>query len=128
MRLLVDTHIGIWWLGDNPRLSDRARKLVQNGHNQLLWSLASSWEIAVKVNIGKLELGRPINRFFADLVRTQQMELLRIGHEHCIQYVSLPLEHKDPFDRMLVAQAQIENCPILTADPKLALYDVETIF
>ncbi len=127
MRFLVDTHIALWWLRDDSRLSSNARKLMADGRNQPIWSLASSWEIAVKISIRKLELGRPLHRFYAHLMGEQQMELLLIGHDHCVQVASLPLLHRDPFDRMLVAQAQLEKIPILTADAKISLYEVETL-
>ena len=125
---MVDTHIVLWWLRGDTRLSGVAADLIRDGRNQLLWSLASSWEVAIKIGVGKLDLGRPVHRFFADLVTEQQMEILALGHDHCVQLAGLPLLHRDPFDRMLVAQAQVEGLPILTADPKISLYEVETLF
>lgn len=127
MKLLVDTHIVLWWMREDPRLPEMASRLISDGTNQLLWSLASSWEIAVKISVGKLQLDRPLHRFFADVVKAQQMELLHIGHDHCACAATLPLHHRDPFDRMLIAQAQVEKVPILTLDPKVALYEVETL-
>jgi PIN domain nuclease of toxin-antitoxin system len=117
----------LWWMREDRRLSDRAVDLIRNGRNELLWSLASSWEIAIKISVGKLDLGRPVHRFFADLVSGQGLKILDCGHDHCARVAELPLHHRDPFDRMLVAQAQIEQVPILTADPKLAKYDIETL-
>lgn len=128
MRLLADTHAMLWWLRDDRRLSRRSRGLLGDGANELLWSMASSWEIAVKLGIGKLELDRPLHRLFADLVSEQGVVVLPIGHEHCTRVAELPLHHRDPFDRMLVAQAEHEGVPILTADPKLAAYDVELLW
>lgn len=128
MRLLVDTHVMLWWLRDDPQLSRRARTILKDGANELLWSLASSWEIAVKLRIGKLELDRPLERLYADLVSDQGVEVLPIGHEHCTRLAKLPLHHRDLFDRMLVAQAQHERVPVLTADPKLVAYDVERLW
>ncbi|MCG8462830.1 MAG: type II toxin-antitoxin system VapC family toxin [Holophagales bacterium] len=127
MRLLVDTHIMLWWLRADPRLSDQAGRLVGDGSNEVLWSVASSWEIAVKVSVGKLELERPLHRFYADLIGEQNLKPLEIRHDHLVHVASLPLHHRDPFDRLLVAQAQLEKVPILTADPKIALYEVETL-
>lgn len=118
----------LWWMRGDARLSVRAADLVGDGRNELLWSLASSWEIAIKISIGRLELGRPVHRFFADLANEQKMEMLSIGHHHCVQLASLPVYHRDPFDRMLIAQAQAEAVAILTADPKIARYEVEVIF
>lgn len=128
MRLLVDTHAMLWWLRDDPRLSARARGVLKDGRNRLLWSLASSWEIAVKLSIGKLEIDRPVHRLYASLVTDQGVEMLAISHDHCARVADLPLHHRDPFDRMLVAQAQVAGVAILTADSKLAAYDVETIW
>jgi PIN domain nuclease of toxin-antitoxin system len=128
VRFLVDTHAILWWLRDDLRLSRAARTIVGDGANELLWSVASSWEIAVKLSTGKLDLDRPLHRLFADLVSEQGMVVLPIGHEHCARVAELPLHHRDPFDRMLVAQAQQERVPILTADPKLAAYDVEIVW
>ena len=118
----------LWWLRSDGRLSERAHRLIVNGQTQLLWSLASSWEIAIKFSVGKLELERPLADFFVELLEEQQLDLLSIRHEHLTQVASLPLIHRDPFDRMLVAQAQFERVPILTADSKLSEYSVETIF
>ena len=117
----------LWWMRSDERLSRRASTIISEGRNDLLWSLASSWEIAIKISIGKLELGRPLHRFFAELVSDQNMTILEVGHNHCTRVASLPPHHRDPFDRMLVAQAQVEKVPILTADPKLALYEIDTI-
>jgi PIN domain nuclease of toxin-antitoxin system len=128
VRLLTDTHAMLWWLRDDERLSPRARQLLGGGGNELLWSMASSWEIAVKLGLRKLEIGRPLPRLFADLVSDQGVVVLPIGHDHCSLLADLPLHHRDPFDRMLVVQAMQERVPILTADPKLSAYDVEIVW
>ena len=118
----------LWWLRDDSRLSRRARTILGDGANELLWSIASSWEVAVKLGIGKLELDLPLHRLFADIVSEQGAIVLPIGHEHCALLADLPRHHRDPFDRMLIAQAQHERVPILTADPKLAAYEVELVW
>ena len=118
----------LWWLRSDGRLSERAHQLIVDGRTQLLWSLASSWEIAIKVSVGKLELRRPLADFFAELLEEQHLDLLSLRHEHLTQVANLPLIHRDPFDRMIVAQAQFEGVSILTADSKLSRYAVETIF
>lgn len=128
MRLLVDTHAMLWWLRDDARLSRRARTILKDGANTLVWSVASSWEIAVKLRTGKLALDRPLERLYADLVTDQGVEVLPIGHEHCARLAELPLHHRDPFDRMLIVQAQNARLPVLTADPKLSAYDVELVW
>ena len=82
----------------------------------------------MKLSIGKLEIDRPVRRLFADLVSDQGMELLPVGHEHCSRLSSLPLHHRDPFDRMLVVQAQQEKMPLLTADSKFSAYDLKVLW
>lgn len=128
MRILVDTHAMLWWLRDDSRLSPKARTILGDGGNSPLWSIASSWEIAVKLKTGKLGLSQPVERLFADIVTGQEVELLPIGHDHCARLAELPLHHRDPFDRMLVVQAQQKRVPILTADSKLGAYDVELVW
>jgi len=128
MRLLVDTHAMLWWLRDDSRLSRRARAILEDGGNELVWSLASSWEIAVKIRAGKLELDRPLERLYAELVTEQGVNLLPISHDHCARVADLPLHHRDPFDRMLVVQAQHARIPLLTADPKLGAYEVQLLW
>lgn len=118
----------LWWLRDDPRLSSRARTILEDGGNELLWSIASSWEIAVKIRAGKLELDRPLERLYAELVTEQGVTVLPISHDHCARVADLPLHHRDPFDRMLVIQAQRERAPLLTADPKLNAYDVDVVW
>ncbi len=128
MRVLLDTHSMLWWLAQDQRLSPLARETISDGRNHLVWSMASSWEIAVKVGIGKLTLGRPLQQLFADIVSDQGVELLPITHDHCTRLSTLPLHHRDPFDRMLVVQAQGERLPILSADSKLSQYDIEVLW
>jgi len=128
MKVLLDTHSMLWWLAQDQRLSSMARETIGDGRNHLVWSMASSWEISVKVGIGKLTLGRPLQQLFADIVSDQGVELLPITHDHCTRLSTLPLHHRDPFDRMLVVQAQGERIPILSADPKLTQYDIEVLW
>ena len=128
MRILLDTHAMLWWLAGDPKLSPAARELIADGANTLVWSMASSWEIAIKVGLGRLGLGRSLTELYGDIVSGQGVELLAISHEHCDRVAGLPLHHRDPFDRMLVAQAEAEGVPILSADPKLARYDVRILW
>ena len=118
----------LWWLRGDPRLSETARALIADGNNDLLWSIASSWEIAVKLGLGKLEIDRPLHRLFAELVGEQGVEVVPIDHDHCTLLANLPMHHRDPFDRMLVVQAQQRGVPVLTADPKFGAYDVPLVW
>lgn len=88
----------LWWLRSDSRLSRRARRFIGDSRNELLWSIASSWEIGVKLSVGKLEIDRPVHRLFAELVGEQGLEVLPISHDHCAHLSDLPLHHRDPFD------------------------------
>jgi PIN domain nuclease of toxin-antitoxin system len=119
VRLLPDTHALLWWLLDSPRLSARARELLDDDANLLLFSAATEWETRVKTASGKLpDIGD------WDLIEETGVDLLPITHRHAAAAAALPPHHRDPFDRMLIAQAQLEDATILTADPAFGAYDV----
>jgi PIN domain nuclease of toxin-antitoxin system len=127
MRILLDTHVWLWMLTDPERLSAAARAMVEDLSNDLLFSAASSWEIAIKVSLGKLALPEPPARYVPARIQSTGVVPLPIEHGHALLTAELPHHHADPFDRMLVAQAIAEGVPILTADAHLAKYDVEVI-
>ena len=127
MRILLDTQCWLWMAGEPDRLSARARALVEATDNDLLLSTASVWEIAIKYALGKLKLPEPPVRFVPRRVETLQTTPLPIEHDHALRVAALPRHHRDPFDRLLVAQAQLEDVPILTADPVFSRYDVSVI-
>ncbi len=128
MRILLDTHAFLWWASDRGPLSDRGRDLLSDGATEWLSSLASVWEIAIKVGGGRMVLPDTVERYIPDRLRHDGFELMPIELRHAFRAGSLPPLHGDPFDRMLVAQAQLEGLPILTADPVIGRYDVETIW
>lgn len=129
MRLLLDTHTFLWWSSHRGALlSDRARELLADGATGASFSVVSAWEIAIKVGGGRMDLPDVVERYIPDRIRHHGFDLLPIELSHVFRAGSLPPIHRDPFDRMLVAQAQIEGLPILTADPVISLYDVETIW
>lgn len=120
MRLLLDTHILLWWLADELRIPESHREAIRDGRNQVFVSAASAWEAAIKQRLGKL-------RAPADLktqVKGARFELLNITIDHALAVGELPDHHSDPFDRMLIAQARIEKLTLVTEDPKLRLYDL----
>jgi PIN domain nuclease of toxin-antitoxin system len=127
-RMLVDTHVMLWWLNNDARLSLTARAALGDPGTELMWSLASSWEIAVKVGVGKLRLDRGADRLLSDIVVGQGMVLREVRQTDCVRLAGLPLHHRDPFDRMLVATAQADGVPLLSADDKLRAYDVEVVW
>ena len=126
MKLLLDTHCFLWWFANDPRLGAPARELFSG--NEVFLSAASSWEIAIKVSLGKLTLPEPADTYVPSRLAAQEIQGLAIQHVHALRVESLPRHHQDPFDRLLVAQAQIEKLPILTADDKIAVYDVDAIW
>ena len=122
MQLLVDTHILIWHPEDDPRLSLEWSGLLENPEHQKWFSIASLWEMAVKTNIGHLTLVYPLDRIVpADFL------VLPVEIAHLLAYQKLPLHHRDPFDRTLIAQAQTEGLTIMTHDTNFALYDVSIL-
>ena len=124
MRALLDTHTVLWALSDDERLSPKARKLLENLENDLLVSAVSAWEIAIKVAIGKLQAPPDLE---AALQETG-LALRTIGFAECEVLRSLAPLHRDPFDRMLVAQAIVDGLPIVTKDEAIAAYPVQTIW
>lgn len=127
MRVLLDSHALLWWITDASTLSRAAVELFQADDTELLWSAASTWELGIKAAIGKLRLPEPLDRFVVRQLREQNLIGLPIYHDHAARAAELPPIHRDPFDRMLVAQALVENVPLLTRDVALGAYGVTCI-
>jgi len=123
LKVLLDTHFLLWWLEDAGELGDKGRRVIANPENLIFVSAATMWELRIKEGIGKLEL--PQN--FAEVVANEQFESLSVTARHTEALLGLPMHHRDPFDRMLVAQARVEGLTILTLDPFIPLYDVDTL-
>jgi len=123
--ILLDTQVFLWMLVAPERLAEAARSTLEDQNNELLFSAASSWEIAIKVGLGKLPLGSPPEIYVPD--RIQRLGLVPIAVEHgdALAVASLPQHHRDPFDRLLIAQARARSIPVMTSDPWFARYDVE---
>jgi PIN domain nuclease of toxin-antitoxin system len=124
MRLLLDTHAFLWWLTDAPQLSKRARTLISNERNEVFFSAASAWEIVIKAQLGRLTLPERVDRFILRQLEVNNFQGLPIRMEHALRLQSLQGHHRDPFDRMLVAQALEDGLIILTADPLVRRYRV----
>lgn len=118
MKILLDTHLLLWWMGDSPSLPAEARALISDPGNTIFVSAVSLWEIWLKESLGKLRL--PAS--FEDRLASESFENLPLTGEQARQVALLPWHHRDPFDRMLVAQAQTEDLTLLTADPPVAAY------
>jgi PIN domain nuclease of toxin-antitoxin system len=127
MKILLDTHVLVWWFNDFERLSKRAASILTSIDNTVLVSAAVAWELSIKVNLGKLDAMGLITDFEERLVREGFTEL-PISTVHAIRAGLLPLHHRDPFDRLLVAQAQDLVVPILSADFTLDRYDVKRVW
>jgi PIN domain nuclease of toxin-antitoxin system len=121
MRLLIDTHLLLWAAGQPQRLSPQARALIGDPDNELLFSAASLWEVAIKAGLGRADFRVDANRLRRGLLINSYRELAVTG-EHALAVAGLPTIHKDPFDRMLVAQSLVEDITLLTADPLVARY------
>lgn len=127
-RVLLDTHALLWWLVDDPRLSQRARDVIRAADTAVLVSSASGWEIGTKHRLGRLPEATEIVHNLPPLLRRSRMEVLPIAPEHALAAGLLPGSHRDPFDRMLIAQARLEQLPIVTNDPVFARYEVEVVW
>lgn len=125
--LLLDTHVFVWAVGDPARISDTGWALLDDPSLTLYLSVASAWELAVKASIGKLGLPVGVREFVADGCADAHIDLLPIDLAHVAAVEALPFHHRDPFDRMLVAQAQVSGVPILSYDATLDAYDVTRV-
>jgi len=128
VRVLIDTHAFLWWVLDDPRLSRGSRRVVAARASEILFSAASGYEIAVKAASGRLTLPEAAVTYVPSRLAENGFESLPVQLAHAVRAGSLPPVHRDPWDRLLVAQAQVEGLPIITADPVIARYDVETIW
>jgi PIN domain nuclease of toxin-antitoxin system len=123
MNLLLDTHILIWALENNPQLSEVAKKAIINSKNVVFVSAASIWEISIKKAMGKLEVPDNLH----EEIQQHRFTLLDINYDHAELAGKLPYIHKDPFDRMLIAQTKIEKLTLVTKDKQISQYDVKVI-
>jgi len=127
MRILLDTHLFIWWDSEPQQLSAQARALCEDEENVLVLSVASVWEMQIKHQLGKLKLRLPIAELIADQQRDNGIEILSVGLSHVFALEKLPLHHKDPFDRLIIAQANAENIGILSVDAIFKQYEVNLL-
>lgn len=128
MRLLLDTHVFLWWVNDAPELSAKARATIRKGQNECFLSVVSAWEMAIKVSTGKLALSQPVERFIPEQLAANGFRLLEIDFRHVARVESLPFHHRDPFDRLLVAQSMSEKMSVVSADTVLSEYGIKRIW
>ena len=124
MNLLLDTHAFLWAIDNNPQLSQKARESIIDGNNIVFVSAATAWEIAIKKSIGKLRIP---NGDYLEELKLHRFTPLDITTEHALMVENLPPHHKDPFDRMLIAQAQVEKLTLVTGDAKIQAYNIPII-
>ncbi|RLA12770.1 MAG: hypothetical protein DRQ52_07395 [Gammaproteobacteria bacterium] len=128
MKVLLDTHAFLWLMSDHKNLSATAKKVFLDNDNELLLSAVSGFEIAVKYGLGKLKLAEPPINFVQRRIENNDLTELPISMAHATQLQALPAHHRDPFDRLLVAQAMIEGVPLLTSDKQLSAYPIKCIW
>jgi PIN domain nuclease of toxin-antitoxin system len=128
VRLLLDTHAFLWWVDGGARLSRKARAAIADPKHACLVSLASCWEIAVKLSLGKLKLAAPVERFLPEQLAANGFTPLPIDLRHVARVAELPFHHRDPFDRLLIAQALAEALAVVSADAVFLKYGVKRIW
>lgn len=128
MRFLLDTHTWLWAVSAPERLRNSGAELIEDAENTVIFSAVTALEIAIKVSLGKLTLPVPASEFVTSRIDALAMTVLPVYVSHALRVASLPRHHGDPFDRLLVAQCQIERLPLMTADDALAAYDIEIIW
>jgi PIN domain nuclease of toxin-antitoxin system len=127
-RLLLDTHTFLWWVNDDPKVSTAARHAIADANNECYLSLASCWEMSIKSSLGKLRIAAPIDRFVSDQLTANSFTLLNIELRHAAKVEKLPFHHRDPFDRLLIAQAMTEKMTLITADAAFTGYGVKVLW
>jgi PIN domain nuclease of toxin-antitoxin system len=128
VNLLLDTHTFLWFIAGSERLSVAARELVEASANQPFLSAASLWEMAIKLSLGRLHLGLAFEDLVPEQMHLNGVQFLGIEVEHVTPVTTLPFHHRDPFDRLLVAQAMTEQMPIVSADPAFDAYPVKRLW
>ena len=124
MKYLLDTHTLLWFLKGDKKLSDKALRLIDSPRNSKFLSIVSLWEIAVKVSLGKLVLDKPFERLFPEQLYFNRIEILDITVDSLIKLTTLPFHHRDPFDRLIIAQALVEDLPIIGTDAAFDAYGI----
>ena len=127
MKFLLDTHIFLWFLEGNTSLSNRVRSIIEDINNDIYFSCTSYWEICIKISIGKLDLVDNWQAVFDAKMAENRIQWLDITKDHLQRVIDLPWHHRDPFDRLLIAQALSDNLWIATADPAFSAYGIDVI-
>lgn len=126
-RLLLDTHAFLWWINNDPRLSVTACSAITEART-VLFSVASAWEIAIKAGLGRIDVPKNLRPFLSDQIRRNGFDTLAVKLEHATWVLRLEAHHRDPFDRLLIAQASVERAVFVTCDPEIQRYGVDTVW
>ena len=124
MKYLLDTHTLLWFLQGDKKLSNKARQFIENPSNEKFLSVASLWEIAIKVSLGKLVLNKSFERLFPERLHFNHIQILDITVDSLTKLTTLSFHHRDPFDRLIIAQALVEGLPIIGADMAFDAYGI----
>ena len=125
MRYLLDTNALLWFLDNDKKLSHRARQLIESSSHESFCSIASLWEIAIKTRLGKLDLGEPFEQMFPEQLHLNRIDILDITVDSLIKLTTLPFHHRDPFDRLIIAQGFVEGLPIISVDTIFDAYGID---
>jgi PIN domain nuclease of toxin-antitoxin system len=128
VKFIADTHAFIWFITDSEQLSQKAKTILESPENERVLSAASIWEIAIKTSLGKLTFKKPLEQFLPEQLRLNYFQVLDISGQHALRVAALPMFHRDPFDRMIAAQALVEQLPILSNDEALDAYGVQRLW
>jgi PIN domain nuclease of toxin-antitoxin system len=128
MKFIADTHAFIWFITDSPQLSAKAKELFESSDSERLFSMASIWEIAIKASLGKLSFKKPLNEFLPEQIAANSIQLLNISLSHALRIEKLPFYHRDPFDRMIIAQSLTESLPVLSKDITFDTYGIKRVW
>jgi PIN domain nuclease of toxin-antitoxin system len=128
MKALLDTHTFLWWVADDPQISLNAKDIISNPDNEIYFSIVSAWEIIIKVGTGKLTLSEPAEIYIPSRVASNQFETIPVQMSHILRINNLPSFHKDPFDRLLIAQSLVEDLALITVDGAITRYPIKTIW
>jgi PIN domain nuclease of toxin-antitoxin system len=128
VKVLLDTHTFLWWVADDPQISVTAKNIIVNPDNDIYLSVISAWEIIIKVGTGKLSLSEPPEIYIPNPIASNQFEILPVQISHILKINSLHNFHKDPFDRLLIAQSLVEDFSLITIDSAITQYPVKTIW
>lgn len=129
MRLLLDTHALLWWINRHELVSARAREVISNGADEIFVSAVTPWEVAIKATIGRFIMAEPLGPFFSRALADNGFRMLPVTLDHAVAVRDLPLrDHRDPFDRMLAAQATVERLALISRDEQFDAYGVERVW